>query len=325
MPILGHYYITNRCNARCSFCPIWKEQPALMADPENVRRHLGELRSVGVRFADFTGGEPLLHPDLPRFLTWAKSHGLRTTVTTNCILYPKKAKELKGLVDFLHFSLDAANPELHDRLRGVPCFEKVMESIDIALTLGERPDILYTATLETCRELPVLADFARKRQLMLIINPLFPLNGNNPLELGSLEVLHRESRKPYVYLNNAQYSLMMNGGNQVDNPRCRVVDSTVVISPDNHLLLPCYHYHNQKIGLDKPLKEILHSQEHFDARSRQGRFCFCDGCTINCYFDPSFLYKFDRYFVDSLIPKAKYAWHKYLMSHRARNSTGSST
>jgi MoaA/NifB/PqqE/SkfB family radical SAM enzyme len=177
MPILGHYYITNRCNARCDFCPIWKERPALMADPDNVRRHLTELRAVGVRFVDFTGGEPLLHPRLPDFLAWAKSQHLRTTVTTNCILYPRYAEQLKGLVDFLHFSLDSASPELHDRLRGVPCFHKVMESIDIALSLGEHPDILFTATPETSHQLPKLTELARKHKLMVIVNPLFPLNG----------------------------------------------------------------------------------------------------------------------------------------------------
>jgi MoaA/NifB/PqqE/SkfB family radical SAM enzyme len=324
VPILGHYYITNRCNARCSFCPIWKEQPPLMANPDHVRRHLSEFRSVGVRFVDFTGGEPLLHPNLPEFLTWAKSHRLRATVTTNCLLYPKRANELKGLVDFLHFSLDAWNPELHDRLRGVPCFHKVMESIDLALELGERPDILFTATPETCQELPALANFAQKKRLMLIVNPLFPLNGAISLEQEMLATLRNESRRPYLYLNLAQYRLMMQGGNHIDNTRCRVVNSTVVISPDNQLLLPCYHYHNQKIPLDKPIKEILCSDELTDARSRQGRFCFCDGCTINCYFDPSFLYKFDRFFLDSLVSKAKYAWYKYLTPRRVRNSKGSS-
>jgi len=296
----------------------------MMADPENVRRHLTELRLAGVRFVDFTGGEPLLHPNLPEFLTRAKSHGLRTTVTTNCILYPRRARDIKGLVDFLHFSLDAAHLELHDRLRGVPCFDKVMESIELALSLEERPDILFTATPETCVELPALAEFARRRKLILIVNPLFPLNGTAPLQQETLNALRRESQNPYVYFNHAQYRLMINGGNHIDHPRCRVVDSTVVISPDNHLLLPCYHYHNQKILLDRPLTEILRSTELVDARSRQGRFCFCDGCTINCYFDPSFLYKFDRYLIDSLLPKAKYAWYKYLMPHRVSYSKGGS-
>jgi len=294
----------------------------MMADPENVRRHLAELRSVGVRFVDLTGGEPLLHPNLPEFLTWAKSHGLKTTVTTNCILYPHKARDLKGLVDFLHFSLDAAHPELHDRLRGVPCFDKVMESIDLAMSLGERPDILFTATPETCAEMPALAKFARTRKLVLIVNPLFPLNGSLPLEVETLKTLRTESRRPYVYLNHAQYRLMINGGNHIDNPRCRVVGSTVVISPDNHLLLPCYHHHNQRIPLDRPLREILRSPELTDARSRQGRFCFCNGCTINCYFDPSFLYKFDHYLIESLVPKAKYVWYKYLMPPRSSQRRG---
>ena len=320
MPILGHYFITNRCNARCSFCSIWQEKPHMDADSDHVRRHLPELKAVGVRFVDFTGGEPLLHPNLPQFLKWAKSQKLRTTVTTNCLLYPQKAKDIKGLVDFLHFSLDSANSELHDRLRGIPCYDKVMESIDIALTIGERPDILFTATPETYKELPALATFARKHKLILIINPIFPINGNQTLDQDSLESLKIGSHKPYVYLNHAQYRLMINGGNQVTDPRCRAVESTVVISPDNHLLLPCYHHHNQKIPLDRPLKDILASQEYQDAKNRQGRFCFCDTCTINCYFDPSFLYEFDRYFIDSLLPKVKYSWYKYIVAPLSKNT-----
>jgi MoaA/NifB/PqqE/SkfB family radical SAM enzyme len=314
MPILGHYFITNRCNAQCSFCPIWQESPPLMANPDNVQRHLKELRSIGVRFVDFTGGEPLLHPDLSQFLTWAKTNKLRTTVTTNCLLYPKRAEELKGLVDFLHFSLDAASPELHNRLRGVPCFDKVKESIDLALELGEHPDILFTATPETYQELPALTNLAQQHHLMLIINPVFDANNNSTLDKNALEFLRIGSRQPYVYLNHAQYRLMTHGGNHINNPRCRAVSSTIVISPDNHLLLPCFHHCNQKIPLDKPITEILVSQEYQDARQHQGRYIFCQGCTINCYFDPSFLYKFDKYFIDSLFPKVKYVWYKYFLS-----------
>ncbi len=314
MPILGHYYITNQCNAKCSFCTIWQQQPVMKADPDDVRRNLAQLRSLGVRFVDFTGGEPLLHPQLPDFLRWAKSNRLRTTVTTNGILYPRRAKEIVGLVDFLHLSLDSASPELHDRLRGVPCFDKIMESIEVALELGERPDILYTATSETYRELPALTDLARRHKLMLIVNPIFSLDGSQPLDTEALESLRVGARKPYVYLNHAQYRLMVNGGNQIDQPRCRVVDSTVVISPDNHLLLPCYHYHNQRIPIDRPLKDIIGGELWSQARAQQGRHHFCDGCTINCYFDPSFLYKLDRYFVDSLRSKIKYSWYKYLIA-----------
>jgi MoaA/NifB/PqqE/SkfB family radical SAM enzyme len=314
MPILGHYYITNQCNAKCSFCNIWQEQPALKADPDDVRRNLAQLRSLGVRFVDFTGGEPLLHQQLPDFLRWAKSHRIRTTVTTNGILYPRRAKEIAGLVDFLHLSLDAASPELHDQLRGVPCFDKIMESIEVALELGERPDILYTATPETYQELPALTDLAHRNKLMLIINPIFPLDGGQPLDRNALESLRIGARKPYVYLNHAQYRLMVNGGNRRDRPRCRVVDAAVVISPDNHLLLPCYHYHHQRIPIDRPLKDIRSIPEWLKERRRQGRHPFCDGCTINCYFDPSFLYKLDRYFIDSLLPKIKYSWYKYLIA-----------
>ena len=68
--------------------------------------------------------------------------GFITTVTTNSLLYPKKAKPLAGLIDMLHFSLDSFDQEQHDTMRGVACYESVLSSIDIALELGERPDIL---------------------------------------------------------------------------------------------------------------------------------------------------------------------------------------
>ena len=102
-PILLHYYITERCNSRCSFCDIWQQPAGADALPEDVARNLHDAARLGLRFVDFTGGEPLLHPELPRMLRRARSEGLRTTLTTNALLYPDRAAELEGNVDFLHF------------------------------------------------------------------------------------------------------------------------------------------------------------------------------------------------------------------------------
>ena len=92
-PILANYYVTYRCNARCSFCDIWRAKKYRQiedAQLQDVKNNLSALKKLGVRFVDFTGGEPLLHRQLPEMLDYGKGLGLRTSITTNGILYPQR-------------------------------------------------------------------------------------------------------------------------------------------------------------------------------------------------------------------------------------------
>jgi MoaA/NifB/PqqE/SkfB family radical SAM enzyme len=319
-PILCNYYITYRCNARCQFCDIW-HAPEYRNIPDcsmaDVTKNLTQIKKIGVRFIDFTGGEPLLHPQLPEMLALAKRAGLRTSVTTNCLLYPSRADELRGLIDLLHFSLDSMNPEMHDALRGGRTFDAVIESIDIAKQLGETPDLLFTVTPENVDAIDALSAFACKQRLMLIVNPIFNY-GNQPILTSDiLNILDHYRFKPYVYINAAQHELMRAGGNDPQRPRCYAVSSSVVISPDNHLLLPCFHLAIKRIPIQGDLANVMVSDEYQRQQRLEGRHEFCAGCTINCYFDPSFLYRLDRYFFLSLLSKMKYGYDKYIRRHLA--------
>ena len=104
-PLLCNYYITTKCNARCAFCDIYKKK-GIHANLNDIKSNLHDLKKLGIRFIDFTGGEPLLHPYIHDILKCAKKMGFITTVTTNCILYPSHYRKIQGLVDLLHFSLD---------------------------------------------------------------------------------------------------------------------------------------------------------------------------------------------------------------------------
>ena len=113
-PFLCYYYITYRCNSRCDFCDIWKNpvnKKVSNAKFEDVKNNLDGLKKLGVKVVDFTGGEPLLNEDLPKILRYAKSLGFNVKLTTNGILYPKIAYEIKGQIDWLSFSFDGLNPE----------------------------------------------------------------------------------------------------------------------------------------------------------------------------------------------------------------------
>lgn len=313
-PILLHYFITTSCNCRCQFCNIWKQHEHHQARLSNVLQNLTQAKRLGVRFVDFTGGEPLLHPQLPEMLLYAKRLGLMTTLTTNGLLYPQRAKELLSLVDLLHISLDAASETEHNAMRNKNCYHAALTSIDKALSLKQTPDILFTVNKENLRHVVPLVKLAQSLRVMLIINPVFPITASG-LSNIDLDYLLSFAYEPFVYINKAIIAFRKEGGNDNKHPRCRVGDAVIVISPKNALLLPCYHHHVFAFEIKNNLFSKWHSKEIQNQRKRQGLFPFCKGCVISCYFDPSFLYKFDELYFKSIFPKFKYTFDKYIRRH----------
>ncbi len=314
-PILCNYYVTTRCNARCSFCNIHLGN-GKDAESSDVLQNLKQLRKLGVSFVDFTGGEPLLYKNIDQILKAAKKLHFITTLTTNCILYPEMAQKIRGLVDLLHFSLDSPFKHEHDAIRGVKCFDRVMESISIAKSIGENPDIIFTVNDKNVNRLYQMATLAKKNRLILIINPEFNYFKNHGLSIETLDSIEKASSYPYVYVNKAILKLMKNGGNSRIRPRCRAMTTTIVISPDNSLLVPCYHRAVKAVPINGDLNNVYRSLKGFT--KLEGRFSFCQGCTISCYFDPSFVYGFDTYFFLSNISKLKYVWYKYIKIKKGR-------
>lgn len=307
-PVLCNYYVTYRCNASCSFCDIW-EKPSPYVTLENVKQNLRDLKKLRVRVIDFTGGEPLLHRQLSEFLKEAKRLGFITTVTTNALLYPKRAEELKGKVDMLHFSLDFFDERKHNESRNVDCFSHVIESVRIAKELGERPDILFTVTKESLKDVPHAHEFCLKNDLVLILNPIFDYQGIDAQEQFSeddFELLRLYGNKKNVFLNKGFLNLRKDGGNDVKNPVCFAGDNSVVISPENKLVLPCYHLGLEEYEIRNDLSELWDSAIVKEERSKAGVHDKCSGCTVNCYMQPSFTTHVSKYFFPSLKSTLKY-------------------
>lgn len=312
-PVLCNYYLTYRCNAACGFCDIW-EKPSPYITLEQAEQNFKALQKLGVKVIDFTGGEPLLHRDLAAILKLAKSMGFITTVTTNGMLYPKRAEELKGLIDMLHFSLDAADAATHDEMRKAPCFDFVMQSISIAKSLGEKPDILFTAFGDNIKHLEAVYEtITLPNDLLLIINPSFEYNQvetGGGLNKEQLKSLKKWASKPMVYLNEAFIKLRVDGGNHVHDPVCKAASTTLVISPENKLVLPCYHLGTKAFEITNNLYELYHSDEVQQLVALEGKLPECEGCTINCYMQPSFAVEMNRYWWSALPSTLKYNWIK---------------
>ena len=84
--------ISNVCNLKCSFCPGTARTPKMMSEAE-FRALMPKLRPWSDFLYFHLMGEPLLHPQLERFLQIAGEAGFRVILTTNGTLLERQ-KEL---------------------------------------------------------------------------------------------------------------------------------------------------------------------------------------------------------------------------------------
>jgi MoaA/NifB/PqqE/SkfB family radical SAM enzyme len=322
MLLLCNYYLTYRCNAYCSFCHFAEHEKfrnTPFAVLEDFKRNVREISRLGVKFIDLTGGEPLLHKDIHNMAAYARSLKMQTSITTNALLYPKFAEKLAGNVNLLHFSLDSPDEEEHNRIRKVECYKFVFESIKIAKSLGEFPDILFTITNETYMKLPRMHEIARENELVLLVNPVFSYFGNPGLSDKAIDFIEEYTNsKSDIYINKGFLKLRRDGGNDINDPLCKAVSRVIVISPNNEIILPCYHAGTEKIFIDRPIKEIRNSDKVKYYKRMEGKFDFCKGCTVNCYFEPSFAFPLNLYSFSALSSKFKYGFHKLIKQPLAR-------
>ena len=126
--------VTYRCPCRCVHC--YASAPDRSGpdelDTAQMKSVIDQAKRLGVIGIIFSGGDPLMRPDIVELVRHAHALGLLTRVsTTGLTLDSKLVSELKaaGLTQ-CGVSIDHPDPEVHDQLRGVPgAHEKAIEAI----------------------------------------------------------------------------------------------------------------------------------------------------------------------------------------------------
>lgn len=86
-----HIAVTSHCNLSCSGCRYGRDfMPRSQLPWQVVRGALDDAKEFGVSGVRFYGGEPLLHPDLPKMVGHSAGLGLDTYVNTNGMLLEEK-------------------------------------------------------------------------------------------------------------------------------------------------------------------------------------------------------------------------------------------
>lgn len=105
--------ITNVCNLTCNFCPQTKRTAEFM-DYETFAKILDQIKEHTDSIYLHVKGEPLLHPDLGRFLDLCKGKGFQVNITTNGTLIHQVQEVLltKPAVRQINFSLHSVEKTL---------------------------------------------------------------------------------------------------------------------------------------------------------------------------------------------------------------------
>ena len=121
-PLILTYFVTFRCNLRCTYCDYARDGFASRfkdAETSEAKRIL-TICYQGIPAVAFSGGEPLMRPDIGEIIHHARVLGYRPiSLFTNALLLSDHEDVLND-VDYLQISLDSLDTDRQDSLCGLP-------------------------------------------------------------------------------------------------------------------------------------------------------------------------------------------------------------
>jgi radical SAM protein with 4Fe4S-binding SPASM domain len=163
----GHpvWEVTGACNLRCVHCHATSGRAdAGELTTDEGKKLIDMLAATGeFRTLIYTGGEPLVRPDIFTLLRYSQKAGLANIIATNGTLIDEEmAFKLRdhGVVCNA-ISIDAADPQTHDAIRNRPgAFDLALRAIEATKKAGILLQINTTAMEYNMPHLPRLIDFA---------------------------------------------------------------------------------------------------------------------------------------------------------------------
>jgi MoaA/NifB/PqqE/SkfB family radical SAM enzyme len=157
------FYPTGRCNSRCVSCDWWKQSGADDLTLDEIASLAEALPALGTRMVVFSGGEPLLRPEVFEAAQRFRDRGLRLHLLTSGVLLERFADRVAQHFSRVIVSLDAASARLYEQIRGVDALATVGRGIARLRRIAPGVPLAGRATLHRAnfRELPRLIEHAR--------------------------------------------------------------------------------------------------------------------------------------------------------------------
>jgi len=206
--------MTRRCNLKCIHCYSASadiDYPDELTTEEG-KKLIDDLAAFGAPVILFSGGEPLMRPDLLELAQYATDKGMRAVISTNGTLMTKEITAgLKKIgLSYVGVSLDGLQ-KTHDRFRGSKgAFEKAIKGIRNCREAGIKVGLRFTVNKHNVADVPDMFDLLRKEKIerMCFYHLVYTGRGS---KLREEDLTHEETRQ-LLDLIAAKTRAMFNDG-----------------------------------------------------------------------------------------------------------------
>ncbi len=159
------FSVTKRCNFGCVYChdeglgPIGRPRDPHDEEvsPIEVDRIVRVAREFGIRSVKFTGGEPLVRPDLEAIVDRTVRQIPDVSLTTNGSMLADRAEGLRAAgVKRVNVSVDSIRPEEFRSIRGgslAPVLKGIREALRVGLKPVKLNMVVFRSTIDRLGEM----------------------------------------------------------------------------------------------------------------------------------------------------------------------------
>lgn len=174
--------LETRCNLKCRFCyNYWKDGSASEPSARSTEDTLTALADIVAKtecqYVAFSGGEPLLRPDLLQLISFVRSQGIPGILTTNGVLLTRSKilMLMEAGIETFQIPLHSHDARIHDELSGGICWEKSLTAIVNVQSCGSHVVPVFVGTNLNLTDLPRVVRIAGELGLRkLIFNRFIP-------------------------------------------------------------------------------------------------------------------------------------------------------
>jgi radical SAM protein with 4Fe4S-binding SPASM domain len=161
-PLAIQGVINERCNYKCRYCKFWRLEQ--YRDEMTIAQWQAALLSlkkfIGSYTIQFNGGEPFIKKGFVDLLEFCHSKRIDWGVTTNGSMFDRQNIDI---------SVDSADPNIHDFVRGIPgSLQKIERGIGFLREERDRLGLLFPIRIKPTihqynfRQLPELVEWAQR-------------------------------------------------------------------------------------------------------------------------------------------------------------------
>ena len=258
-----HFDLTYKCNLNCVHCYV-NRQDSPELETSDIKRILDQLADIGTLYLHLSGGEVFTREDFFEIAEYARKLHFALRILTNGTLIDEEVADKLAALNpaKIKLSIYGSNPEIHDKVTGVPgSFKKTMKAAEL---LKERNLNLTISTVimkQNIQDYHKVHKIAQSLGAKFVADPTVTtkIDGDRyPLKFRiSKEELYQVLSDP-VILNSEDEDPEIHSKDLVNSVPCSATHSYCEISPYGDVF-PCVQFPIKCGNLkDNSLEEIWH-------------------------------------------------------------------